>query len=60
MTEKPEPCPFCGSIPTVEPWHGGGSRKTMVHCSDDWCEVAPSVTGTTRSRTIAAWNRRKP
>ena len=47
-------CPFCASLPTIQPWHGGAKTKTMVSCIG--CEVSPSVTGTTRAKAIQAWN----
>jgi len=57
--EKPKPCPFCGREPKVIPWHGAGPRKRAVLCdNDDYCAATPMVTGTTRARSIANWNRR--
>lgn len=52
------PCPFCGSTPEIEPWHGGGPRKHLISCSNDACRVFPSVTGTTKANAIKWWNRR--
>lgn len=52
-------CPFCGEQPETEFWHGGGPRKTMVACRNESCAVGPSVTGTTRARTLDLWNIRR-
>jgi hypothetical protein len=49
-------CPFCGMIPTAEPWHGGGPRKIFIHCEDDNCFVNPGVTGETPKQALSKWN----
>lgn len=51
-------CPFCGSLPTMHPWHGGGPNKRLIHCFDDICRVRPSVTGSTGKNAAAKWNAR--
>ena len=53
-----KPCPWCGYIPTIEYWHGGGPRKRMVHCVNQECDAMPAVSGPTAKKAIAAWNRR--
>jgi hypothetical protein len=57
-TSDLKPCPFCGTTPNIRPWHGGGPMKRLVRCRDENCLVVPMVSGTTRSRAIAAWNQR--
>lgn len=52
------PCPWCGTVPVIQFWHGGGPRKRLVSCPSEDCAIAPSVTGTTRARAIEAWNHR--
>ena len=47
-------CPFCGSVPTMEPWHGGPPRKRIIHC--DRCAVSPGVTGATPRQAADRWN----
>ena len=53
-----KPCPFCGSAPTVERWHGGGTEKRMIACVADACHVAPGVTGETPREAAERWNER--
>lgn len=52
-------CPFCGEIPEIHRWHGGGPQKTVVNCRRDACEVQPSVCRPTRRKAVAAWNKRQ-
>ena len=52
------PCPFCGSQPDVEPWHGGPRTKVMVSCVDETCAVGPHCTGNTAAVATIKWNRR--
>ena len=51
-------CPWCGTRPTIQPWHGGAPAKKMVSCENEDCDVAPSVTGETRTKALSAWNTR--
>jgi len=53
------PCPFCGGIPTMEPWHGGGPDKVLIHCENDGCDANPSVSGERPSEATRRWNVRK-
>jgi len=52
-------CPWCDTIPTIEPWHGGGKMKRMIACDNEDCEVRPQVTGPTPSAALHNWNTRK-
>lgn len=58
--ENALPCPFCGSFPEVEPWHGGGPNKHMVSCANDSCHCGPGTTGNTKKQAIDRWNVRTP
>lgn len=51
-----KPCPFCGSKPYIEFWHGGAASKRLIGCSS--CEVSPSVTGETKAQALERWNAR--
>ena len=52
-------CPFCGTWPVMEAWHGGGPNKRLVHCDSVRCDVSPSVSGESPEEAIKKWNRRK-
>ncbi len=47
-------CPWCGQTPTIEPWHGGGPDKHLVHCCAD-CFANRSVVAETRAEAIDNW-----
>jgi hypothetical protein len=51
-------CPFCGSRPTIEHYHGGGLQKRMISCSDDYCHAGPNVCGPTKKKALQYWNAR--
>lgn len=53
------PCPFCGELPSIQPWHGGGPEKQMIGCPNLDCDVSPQVTGETRTEALENWNRRE-
>ncbi len=52
-------CPFCGSVPYIEPWHGGGPQKHMMSCISPRCAASPMVTGETPEEAIKEWNHRR-
>ena len=56
--QKHKMCPFCGSIPEWEPWHGGRPTKILISCVNESCPVMPRVTGETPSEAAARWNTR--
>ena len=51
-------CPFCGSSPEIQYWHGGGPEKRLISCAGTDCDVNPMVTGETEREAIARWERR--
>lgn len=53
-------CPFCGSSPEIQYWHGGGPNKRLISCASENCDVQPSVTGATEREAIERWQRRAP
>jgi hypothetical protein len=57
-SDSAEPCPFCRSQPTIQPWHGGGPLKRLVSCDNQDCLVRPLVTGNTRKAALDNWNHR--
>lgn len=54
------PCPFCGTQPVIEKWHGGGLRKRRVGCDNEECPASPDVMGSTSGRALRKWNTRSP
>jgi hypothetical protein len=52
-------CPFCGGMPSVQPWHGGPITKRMVECDGDDCPAHPCVTGDTLGDAVTRWNTRQ-
>ena len=52
-------CPFCGTKPTMEPWHGGGPNKQLISCQSVRCDVAPMVSGESPEEAIKKWNHRR-
>lgn len=58
LTGRMMHCPFCGIVPTAEPWHGGGPRKVYISCQNDDCKVQPGVTGETPEEVLENWNHR--
>ena len=55
---EPLNCPFCGTLPLIEPWHGGRKTKKLIGCDNDFCEVSPGITGETRKLAVEKWNSR--
>lgn len=60
MKTKMQTCPFCGSTPVMEPWHGGGRQKRMISCQCEDCHVRPMVSGETPKIARHNWNTRAP
>lgn len=58
-TAEAKPCPWCGTQPTLQPWHGGRPTKRLVGCGSGDCNVSPSVTGETRREALYRWNIRR-
>ena len=51
-------CPYCGTVPEIEPWHGGGPKKHFIGCVHNGCPVTPQCTGETLQKALGAWNTR--
>lgn len=59
-SEALKPCPFCGAPAEEQPWHGGGARKIMVSCSNEYCPLGPGVANNNPAKARIMWNRRAP
>lgn len=55
-----KPCPFCGSQPFIQYWHGGSADKRMISCEMDSCYASPQITGPNYKTALCRWNMRKP
>jgi hypothetical protein len=52
-------CPWCGSSPHMEYWHGGGPNKRRIGCDNPDCDVNPSVTAESAREAETKWERRR-
>ncbi len=58
MSEKLEPCPFCGGEARLHNYKRHGDHWS-VRCAGDDCKVYPGIYGfPTMDEAAAAWNRR--
>jgi hypothetical protein len=51
-------CPWCGTAPVMQRWHGGGPEKRMLGCDNLDCRLAPAVCGETPEEAIIHWENR--
>lgn len=51
-------CPFCGSVPEIESWHGGSPKRKMISCVFDGCPANPQIVKESERAVIVAWNTR--
>ena len=54
-----KPCPFCGGE-AEEGWgdNGEGFGEYYIGCSNDQCEIDPSITYDNKKSATEAWNTR--
>lgn len=53
-------CPFCGSQPYIQGWHGGGVGKRIIDCKSEYCHANPHVSAGSRAVALKRWNERRP
>jgi hypothetical protein len=53
-------CPWCGTLPFIQGWHGGTATKVLVGCESARCDLSPCVTGETAAEALRRWNKRAP
>ena len=58
MTVILKSCPWCGHIPTIQPWPIGPPGQYRVLCENGLCPAIPEVVAETKRKAINAWNRR--